>query len=126
MAFDLGLFKSWIGFFIGQKPSINHFGPGYYSDMALAVVLIRESRLCCLNWTKLNLNVMSTAVDAVVAIVAIIGQTKKKLQEAGAVSEESAKTPMELGLDERRLKSSNKAGVMVTKDGRYYLKDGKR
>lgn len=66
---------------------------------------------------------MSIAADA---IVAIIGQTKRKLQEAGAVSEESAKTPMELGMDERRLKSSTKSGVMVTKDGRYYLKNGKR
>ncbi len=66
---------------------------------------------------------MSIAADA---IVAIIGGTKRRLREAGAVSEESAKTPMELGLDERRLKSSRKAGVMVTKDGRYYLKNGKR
>jgi hypothetical protein len=66
---------------------------------------------------------MSIAADA---IVAIIGQTKKRLQAAGAVSEESAKTPIELGLDERRLKSSYKSGVMVTKDGRYYLKNGKR
>jgi len=66
---------------------------------------------------------MSIGADA---IVAIIGQTKEKLQEAGAVSEEPAKTPMELGLDERRLKSSNKAGVMLTKDARYYLKNGKR
>lgn len=66
---------------------------------------------------------MAIAADA---IVAIIGQTKKKLQEAGAISEESAKTSKELGLDERRLKMSKKSGVMVTKDGRYYLKNGKR
>lgn len=61
---------------------------------------------------------MSIAADA---IVAIIGQTKKKLKEAGAISEETAKTPKELGLNERRLKASKSAGVMATKDGRYYL-----
>lgn len=71
----------------------------------------------------MNVDFMSIAADA---IVAIIGQTKRKLQEAGAVSEESAKTPRELGMNERRLKSSIKSGVMVTKDGRYYLKDGER
>jgi hypothetical protein len=70
---------------------------------------------------------MSIAADvAANAIVAIIAGTKRRLQEAGAVSEESAKTPMELGLDERRLKSMKRVGVMVTKDGRYYLKNGKR
>ena len=61
---------------------------------------------------------MSIAADA---IAAIIGQTKRKLKEAGAISEETAKTPNELGLDERRLKSGKKWGVIATNDGRYYL-----
>ena len=69
---------------------------------------------------------MSVASVGAYAIAAINAQTKKRLREARAVSEESAKTPMELGLDERRLKSMKRVGVMVTKDDRYYLKDGKR
>jgi hypothetical protein len=34
-----------------------------------------------------------------------------------------AKTPRELDLRERWLKTSAKAGVAATKDGRYYLRD---
>ena len=63
----------------------------------------------------------------------ILELTKKALKEAGATSEETAKKPEELKLDERRLKmSAMKAckmsantiipsGVVATKDGRYYL-----
>ena len=52
-------------------------------------------------------------------------RTKKALKEAGATSEETAKTPKELKLDERWLKMSADtiipSGVFATKDGRYYL-----
>ena len=52
-------------------------------------------------------------------------RTKQTLREAGATSEETAKTPTELNLDERWLKMSANtlipSGVVTTKDGRYYL-----
>ena len=52
-------------------------------------------------------------------------RTKKALKEAGASSEETAKTPNELNLDEKWLKMSATtiipSGVVATKDGRYYL-----
>ena len=55
--------------------------------------------------------------------------TKKALKEAGATSEETAKTPEELKLDEKWrmawLKMSANtiisSGVVSTNDGRYYL-----
>jgi hypothetical protein len=59
----------------------------------------------------------------------ILELTKKALKEAGATSEETAKTPEELKLDKRWrvawLKMSANtiipSGVVATKDGRYYL-----
>ena len=55
----------------------------------------------------------------------VLERTKKALKEAGATSEETAKTPIELKLDERWLKMSANtiipSGVVATKDGRYYL-----
>ena len=52
-------------------------------------------------------------------------RTKQTLKEAGATSEETAKTPIELNLDERWLKMSANtlipSGVVETKDGRYYV-----
>jgi hypothetical protein len=52
-------------------------------------------------------------------------RTKKTLKVAGAISEETAQTPIELNLDERWLKMSANtiipSGVVATKDGRYYL-----
>jgi hypothetical protein len=54
-------------------------------------------------------------------IVAIVARTKRKLKEAGATSEETAKTPKELDLNERWLKMSAHAGVVATQDGRYYI-----
>ena len=55
----------------------------------------------------------------------VLERTKKALKEAGAISEETAKTPRELKLDERWLKMSANtiipSGVVATKDGRYYL-----
>ena len=59
----------------------------------------------------------------------ILERTKKALKEAGATSEETAKTPEELELDERWclawLKMSANtiipSGVVATKDGRYYV-----
>ncbi|MFC1487454.1 hypothetical protein ACFLRN_07210 [Thermoproteota archaeon] len=55
----------------------------------------------------------------------ILERTKKVLKEAGATSEEIAKTPEELKLDERWLKMSADtiipSGVVATKDRRYYL-----
>ena len=54
-------------------------------------------------------------------IVAIIARTKRKLKEAGATSEQTAKTPKELDLNEKWLKMSAHAGVVATQDGRYYI-----
>jgi hypothetical protein len=54
-------------------------------------------------------------------ITVIVARAKRKLKEVGATSEETAKTPKELGLDEKWLKLSAHAGVVATKDGRYYL-----
>jgi hypothetical protein len=55
----------------------------------------------------------------------VLERTKKALKEAGAISEETAKTPEELKLDERWLKMSANtiipSGVVATEDGRYYL-----
>ena len=52
-------------------------------------------------------------------------RTTKALKKAGATSEETAKTPKELKLDEKWLKMSANtiipSGVVATKDGRYYL-----
>jgi len=58
-------------------------------------------------------------------IVVVVARTKQRLKEAGAVSEATAKTPRELDLKERWLKTSAKAGVTRTTDGRYYLADKK-
>ena len=55
----------------------------------------------------------------------ILERTIKALKEEGATSEETAKTPKELELDEKWLKMSANtiipSGVVVTKEGRYYL-----
>lgn len=55
----------------------------------------------------------------------ILEQTIKALKEAEATSEETAKTPKELNLDEKWLKMSANtiifSGVVRTKDGRYYF-----
>jgi hypothetical protein len=62
---------------------------------------------------------------AFIAGVAILERTKKTLKEAGATSEETAKTAKELNLDEKWLKMSANtivpSGVVATKDGRYYI-----
>jgi len=62
---------------------------------------------------------------AAVGATTIVERTKKTLKEAGATSEETAKTPKELKLDERWLKMSANtiihSGVVATKDGKYYL-----
>ena len=62
-------------------------------------------------------------MSGVETIVVIVARTKQRLREAGAISEKMAKTPRELDLRERWLKTSAKAGVAATKDGRYYLRD---
>ncbi len=55
----------------------------------------------------------------------VLERTIKTLKEARATSEETAKTPKELNLDEKWLKMSANtimpSGVVTTKDGRYYL-----
>jgi hypothetical protein len=55
----------------------------------------------------------------------VLERTIKALKEAGATSEETAKTPKELKLDEKWLKMSANtiipSGVVTTKDERYYL-----
>ncbi len=58
-------------------------------------------------------------------ITVIISRTKNRLKEVGAFSEETAKTPKELDLDEKWLKMSAHAGVASTKGGKYYLKSKK-
>ncbi|MFX0202957.1 MAG: hypothetical protein ACFFCW_43190 [Candidatus Hodarchaeota archaeon] len=62
---------------------------------------------------------------AAVGAAIILERTKKALKEAGATSEETAKTSKELKLDERWLKMSANtiipSSVVATKDGRYYL-----
>ena len=55
----------------------------------------------------------------------IVTRAKQRLKEAGAISETTAKTPEELDLKERWLKMGARAGVVATKDGRYYLTDKK-
>ena len=59
-------------------------------------------------------------------ITVIIARTKKALKDARATSEETAKTPKELNLDEKWLKMSAHAGVVATKNGRYYITNKKR
>ena len=54
-------------------------------------------------------------------ITVVVARAKRKLKEVGATSEETVKTPKELALDEKWLKMSAHAGVVATKDGRYYL-----
>jgi hypothetical protein len=55
----------------------------------------------------------------------VLERCKKTLKEAGATSEENAKTSKELKLDEKWLKMSANtiipSGVVATKNGRYYL-----
>jgi hypothetical protein len=55
----------------------------------------------------------------------VLERTKKALKEAGATFEETAKKPKEVKLDEKWLKMSANtiipSGVVVTKNGRYYL-----
>ncbi len=55
----------------------------------------------------------------------VLERTTKALKDAGATSEETAKTPKELNLDAKWLKMSANtiipSGVVTTKDGRYYL-----
>jgi len=60
----------------------------------------------------------------------VLERTKKALKITEATSEETAKTPKELKLDEKWLKMSANtiipSGVAATKDGRYYLISKKR
>jgi hypothetical protein len=67
--------------------------------------------------------VIQLAVAAYAAWV--LERTINALKEAGATSEETAKTPEDLKLDEKWLKMSANtiipSGVVTTKDGRYYL-----
>ncbi len=55
----------------------------------------------------------------------VLERTIKALKEAEATSEETARTPKELKLDEKWLKMSANtiipSGVVTPKDGRYYL-----
>jgi hypothetical protein len=59
-------------------------------------------------------------------ITVIVARAKRKLKEVGATSEETAKTPKELDLDEKWLQMSSHAGVVATQDGRYYIISKKR
>ena len=69
------------------------------------------------------MKVIQLAVAAYAAWV--LERTKETLKEARATSEETAKTPKELKLDEKWLKMSANtiipSGVVAAKGGRYYL-----
>jgi hypothetical protein len=52
-------------------------------------------------------------------IGAVAAKTRRTLKEAGATSEETAKTPEELGLPKKWLRLPD---VVETSDGRYYIK----
>jgi hypothetical protein len=62
---------------------------------------------------------MSSLLGAAIAMYRL----KRKMEKLGAVSEESAKTPKELGEPEWALKHgmAHVYGVRRTEDGRYYL-----
>lgn len=69
-----------------------------------------------------------------VAVLAGVGVghilTRNKIKKLGATSEETAKKPEELGIEEwllKRLTQSKGLDVKRTSDGRYYVecKDGK-
>ena len=60
-------------------------------------------------------------MSGVTTIVEIVALTKRKLKAVGAISEETARTPKELGLSETWLKTCLHSGVAST-DGRYFLK----
>ena len=51
-------------------------------------------------------------------------QAREKIKKLGAVSEETAKKPKELGIDEWTLNHSMAKirGIKRTEDGRYYVK----
>ncbi len=53
-----------------------------------------------------------------------VEEAKKKMLEVGAVSEETAKTATELGVEERHVQSrlAKQRGIVETSDGRYYVK----
>ena len=80
------------------------------------VVLTKFYILFFSNFTQELLTMSGSAT-----ITVIVSRTKNKLKEVGAVSEETAKTPKELDLNEKWLKMSAHAGVAATQDGRYYL-----
>lgn len=67
---------------------------------------------------------MVGANATLVTLTVIIGRTKQRLKEVGAVTPETAKKPNDLGLEERWLKMSvsARAGVSATDDGRYFLR----
>ena len=57
-----------------------------------------------------------------------LGLAREKMKKLGATSEETAKKPEELGIEERILKIlTSDWGVKRTSNGRYYVdcKDGK-
>ncbi len=53
-----------------------------------------------------------------------VEEAKKKMLEAGAVSQETAKTAAELGVEERHVQSrlAKSRGIVETFDGKYYVK----
>jgi hypothetical protein len=81
----------------------------------------QKSLICTANRNELE-------VRDVAGLLAGLGiraeMTKSKMKELGAVSEETAKTPEELGVDEwfLNLGISQIHGIKRTKDGRYYVK----
>jgi hypothetical protein len=66
-------------------------------------------------------------VEAFAGFMIGITRMLRRIKEAGATSEDIAKTPEELGLREADLKRLKKWGVHRTEDGRYFVecKDGK-
>ncbi len=64
------------------------------------------------------------AANFVAILSARVEEAKKKMLEAGAVSLETAKTAVELGVEERHVKSrlAKHRGIIETTDGKYYVK----
>ena len=84
------------------------------------------STLRIISYPQIETGLLRLEMSGDATIVIVVARTKQKLKAAGAISEKTAKTPKELGLKERWLKTSASAGVVATKDGRYYLTGKKK
>jgi hypothetical protein len=67
---------------------------------------------------------MALSASFVAVLSKRVEEAKKKMLEAGAVSQETAKTAAELGVEERHVQSrlAKHRGIVETSDGKYYVK----